>query len=450
MPKWRFVVVSHFAGGQQRRAICARIKQRVEQHGLSDVLPLVKYEVGRRGEYYLGVAYDAQAVHDDQDALDRVTPVLREAGLNAKPGASWCVEPEEIAGLLRGTLECESFTVPIRYERRTQLEAPSVTDLLATVETSELLLQGTDASESAKYQRLLHWCSAVGAGDLSGLQRACELLDISTEWGGAWSILRRLALLGHIEFLAEPSVRWSIAPLALVTPVAELEAAYLAGQRTPRTSEILERESAIERIVQPGAPVRVLVRDPESIAPQLERDIGLAKVGCVASRMAARLPMFDAWFDRLPVWDEVDLHRFDIFRYEPDFDSFEPTDAVHLTPLHMHRFVFDHNGRSQATLAIKEPESGSWRCGDYYGLRFASRKALRRCQAMFRAEGNQLIIPATDRWPMPYERALVLASGLLPQQVRSDEEVSLLVYDQVTEAFAESMCGLVGVELERE
>ena len=449
MPKWRFVVVSHFAGRQQRRAICARIKQRVEQRGLSDVLPLVKYEVGRRGEYYLGVAYDAQVVHDDQDALDRVTPVLREAGLSAKPGASWCVEPEEIAGLLRGTLECESFTVPIRYERRTRLEIPPVTDLLAAVDPSELL-QGTDASESAKYQRLLHWCSAVGAGDLSGLQLTCDLLGISTEWGGAWSVLRRLTLLGHLEFSAEPSVRWSIAPLALVTPVADSEAAYLAGQRTPRTSEMLEDESAIERVVLPGAPVRLLIRDPESIALRHERDIALSSVGCVASQMAARLPVFDDWFRLLPVWDEVDLHRFDIFRYEPHFDSFEPTDSVHLAPLHLHRFVFDHNGRSQTTLAIKESESGSWRCGDYYGLRFASRKALCGCRAMFRAEDSHLIVPSTDRWPMPYERALVLASGLLPQQVRSDEEISLLVYDQVTEAFAELMCRLVGVELERE
>src|SRR2546422_5954874 len=40
---------------------CARIKQQVEQHGLSEMLPLVKYERSKKKEYYLGIAIDANS-----------------------------------------------------------------------------------------------------------------------------------------------------------------------------------------------------------------------------------------------------------------------------------------------------------------------------------------------------------------------------------------------------
>ena len=58
MPNWRFLVVPHFGGSKQRRATCVRIKEKVEQRGLADIMPLVKYEVGRSREYYLGLALD--------------------------------------------------------------------------------------------------------------------------------------------------------------------------------------------------------------------------------------------------------------------------------------------------------------------------------------------------------------------------------------------------------
>ena len=45
MPKWQFLIVKHFGGPLQRQQTCARIKQQVEQQGLSDILPLVNTSV---------------------------------------------------------------------------------------------------------------------------------------------------------------------------------------------------------------------------------------------------------------------------------------------------------------------------------------------------------------------------------------------------------------------
>ena len=41
--------------------------EKVEQNGLSNVLPLVKYELGQQREYYLGMAVDTSAVVEGSD-----------------------------------------------------------------------------------------------------------------------------------------------------------------------------------------------------------------------------------------------------------------------------------------------------------------------------------------------------------------------------------------------
>ena len=51
---------------------------------------------------------------------------------------------------------------------------------------------------------------------------------------------------------------------------------------------------------------------------------------------------------------------------------------------------------------------------DFYGARFLARAAENACGVYFHSNTNELVIRATDRFPMPYERAIVLASGLLP------------------------------------
>jgi hypothetical protein len=87
--------------------------------------------------------------------------------------------------------------------------------------------------------------------------------------------------------------------------------------------------------------------------------------------------------------------------------------------------------------------------GDWYGLRFlALRKAGHRCEALWEGQdgnGSTLVLRASERWPMIYERTLVLASGLLPEHSSGSK---LLRYRDVPLSTAKALAGKLGVELE--
>ena len=381
--------------------------------------------------------------------MDDAQAVLRDAGINAELDPNCSFEPEQISRFLRGNLRCESFTIPISYERHVQYEAPPISEIVAASDIADLSAIEATEPESSQFARLLDWCSSTGAGDLARLQHACSLLGISTEWGGAWSVLRRLTLLGHIEFNTERTLRWGVIQPTLVTCLADPQSAFLAGQVSPRILGAIESQMTIERLPQVGAPPRLLVRAdrPFADAP-LGCGVQIKQAGCVGDQLAALLPTIGAWFGKLNLWDEVDLGRFEIERYEPATDAFEPHDALPSEHGVLFRFTFEQSGRRLVTQAIKDNESDTWRCGDYYGMRFVARSEQCSCHAMFKQAEKQLVIPITDRWPMPYERALVLATGLLPQRIMTDDGHAFLLYDQLTATFARRMCDLLSVDLE--
>ena len=68
--------------------------------------------------------------------------------------------------------------------------------------------------------------------------------------------------------------------------------------------------------------------------------------------------------------------------------------------------------------------------------------------SIYRRDTHQLVIPVTDRWPMPYERALVLARGSLPQRLQAESGPFVFVYEGIPPEFAASMCRLLGLEME--
>jgi hypothetical protein len=446
--KWQFLVVKQFGGVHQRQQTCARIKQRVEQQGLSDILPLVKYERGRQREYYLGIAIDRTAAGQDTEEPDEVARnVLVDAGIAVakNPQLSYLVEAEEVQRLLTGTLECDSFTLPIAYDYEEGSEIPSAERLVADVDAADLLRSGSNSADTHKYSRLLEWCSAAGSGELTRMRQICEGLGVPSERGGAWSILRRLTLLGHLEF-AGASLRWSTIPPTLVAPVADLDCRILVGQRTPNLINFLRGAFLIDECPQTDGPTRIVVHKAKGdVMYRPGRQI--THVGCAAVDLANLLPAIDQWTQRLPTWDEQDFRRFDVERYEPQFDRFYEVSTV---DSHckggLYRFKLDHP--PVVTLALYDDCAGRWICGDYYGLRFLARIRADKCRVIFRGEAGRLIIPTTDRWPMPYERALVLASGALPLHVDTETGDVVLVYQGITYGLAEQLRGLLGLELE--
>jgi hypothetical protein len=347
--------------------------------------------------------------------------------------------------LLTGTLECDSFTIPIVFDIAGRADDPSADQLFAEVDAADLLRDEPNPDDTQRHSRLLQWCSAVGSGELARIQQACQALGFPSDWGGAWSILRRLVLLGHLEF-AGNSLRWSVIPPTLIAPDDDSDCAILAGQRTSGMIDFLRSGFSIEEQPQVEGPPRIVIREPRGdIFYRPGRRV--FEAGCAARELSNLLPNLNEWVSRLPTWDEQEFGRFDIERYEPQLDQFHEVsriDGRHESC--MYRFTF----RQQhiVTLGFFDDRANRWICGDYYGLRFLTRLRHGRCRAAFRSHTNQLVIPLTDRWPLPYERALVLASGALPQRIRTESGDTVLSYQGITRPLAEKLSVLLDLELE--
>jgi hypothetical protein len=443
MPEWKFLVVRHFGGKHQRQELCARIKSEVEDENLSHLLPLVKYEPSRGLEFYLGLAFDAS----DWEAEDEARRILVALGINAagNPQQSFTIAAHQVQTLLRGSLEFESFTVPIRYERVAAPEMPSTAELLAHDDSDDGEI---DSLEAEKYARLLYWCSAIGAGGLDRVKEACALLGIETEWGGAWSVLRRLALLGHLEIGSGSSVRWSMLPPLLVTPAIDAGERFLIGQRSPALRNCLVADGSLYERYQVAAPARwVILRGGAN--PKCFPISGPRDAGCLAQRFGALLPDRDEWLRQLPSWEECDFARYAVDLYDSGADAFYPVQfRLNAIQGGLYRFTLEIACRVMTMLALYDCDAGRWVAGDYYGLRFLARSAIGACRVHHNEDTATLVVPVADRWPMPYERALVLASGRLPRRIQTDGGEAVLVYKGIPRWLAVKLCDLLGLEME--
>ena len=52
------------------------------------------------------------------------------------------------------------------------------------------------------------------------------------------------------------------------------------------------------------------------------------RAGCAARELSNLLPNLNEWVSRLPTWDEQDFGRFDIERYEPQFNQFHEVSRI--------------------------------------------------------------------------------------------------------------------------
>ena len=444
MPDWKFLLASHYAGAQQRRAVCEAIKEHVEQLGLSTVLPLVKFETGKSREYYLGIAFD-QNIPDAVDNACRVLAAARITKVFAEPQ-----DPEAIRSFLRGTLDCASFTIPLSYEKESDTEPVSSNQLLSLADIGELQPFDIDMPITDYLDKLLYWCSSTGAGDLGRIQNTCQLLGLSTEWGGAWSVIRRFVLLGHLEFDMRNTIRWGVVPSVLIRTATD-SGHFLSGQRSPSLVSALHENFRITENTQIGGPKQLVVEGINKGSDvTLESSRRLKNLDCVSARLSKILPTVEQWAKAMPAWSEKDFGRYQIEHYIPERDEFLLLESLIKPQKGFYRFKLENNNRKSETLTYFDDEYGNWTCGDFYGLRFLARRNMGVCRAVYLDTKSELLIPVIDRWPMPYERALVLASGILPHRLKTESGLNILSYIGISRELAAQLCGLLGLEMEGE
>ena len=307
---------------------------------------------------------------------------------------------------------------------------------------------------SVAYERLLYWISARGEGTWAQFRDAAKTLGVSEigqagdgqakERRMARSAMRRLILLGHLD-QSDDGLCWSASPPALVRLADNSDAVYLAGRRVPKSrSEFATRKT--EQIHDAGPP-RLdadadIWQDSDAV-----RALGVADAGVASERFANVLPDVDGWKDDLKAYDATLAASFDIIeRWENGefrlYYSLYMRDGRCRGESGMYQFSRRNDPTRRTTVVFFDEPRQRFLRGDWYGLRFLS---VESPIALYDAENGALLIPESQRWPLLYERALTLASGLLPS--RADNPTAALRYPNLPKNIAETLCRKLSVNL---
>lgn len=309
-----------------------------------------------------------------------------------------------------------------------------------------------DSLPPENYDLLLYWISSLGSGSWEAFKLACNMLQIPEPK----RILRRLKLLGHIETSADGS-RWSGTPISLVSIKASQpnsQEFILCGQRSSNFLDILGELTFIEYIEQPkgDAPLCIRVQlgaDPEAIDQLLEvlrdRHIPIQNVGNASLKFAEVLPTWQEWMQTLPRISAPIL-GYDYEYYDIQQEKFIKCNF----PNHTGMYQLKHQKLLQITphICFFDKANDRWFQGDWYGLRFlALQYSDQRLMAKYDRATNNLYIPWSQRWSEIYERALVLSSGCLPSEVKTNHFGRILQYQNVQAKVAELLANKLNINL---
>ncbi|MDW8243294.1 MAG: hypothetical protein RMJ88_08790 [Thermogemmata sp.] len=346
-----------------------------------------------------------------------------------------------------------TYSNRIPYRSRWVHDLGDVNDLLDTSDVAAT----SDPTLTARFDRLLTWLSSAGEGRWETFVHACQSLEICENATAARSVFRRLTLLGHIE--ASPDGReWMVGPPVLVRLPCYRNRYCWCGQRTEGWLNRLRVFGEVEQQNQLGslAPSRVTIEFSDAVRAKIAAD--------------AEGLRFE-WQEQ-PLCDVLVDHLFDLKGWQRSLESINGLTDLHTVERWEGQiFVRDtsffiRNGRYHGQSGLYRVTRGEGQrqsClvfyfdeqeqrllrGDWYGLRFlALRQAGHRCHATWqRRDGDHgtLLLPASERWPMIYEKALVLASGFLPHHLSGR---NLLCYQDVPYRTAEVLASKLGVELQ--
>jgi len=393
-----------------------RLSKLVRQYGLSEFITRACYEKGagnkKQGEYYyfIGVISEEKGVIPD-DKNNVLHTVLSQLSLY---NIGLYVDYDEIQPMASKEIEGFNFR-QIKMVRLKKYLPNDPFDFAASAEDSNI-------AEDTKpvFNQLLFCLSAYGRGTWQQFRAICVEIGIDSTGEYARRISRNLRALGHIE-LSRDGQNWFAAPSCLVQ-IDDGDHQYhtfLAGQRSPRLLEMLQRETHVTITSQPysNAPERVLITFPdESAALAFADDYSrqhhpIRSAGYAGLKIASVLPSLDGWETTLPILSIVKGN----YHFEKWVDSgFESMSLPQDSGMYRLTHVSERFEHPQLTLYY-DADTGIWRKADWYGIRFlALRRTGSSCDVHYDPVQHDLAVSRDQRWPDLYERSLVLASGQLP------------------------------------
>ena len=390
-----------------------QIRQIVQQLGLTRTIPAVKFEKKAKRQFYVFLAVEGTV---EPQLPDNVENVLQHVNLNLRGKPLWPIDPSEIVAMTGGSeLVIHGFNL-LPYSPELPNHGDDPFDLSAAFSNAETV---SDPSLGDRYNLLLHWLSATAEGTWQTFRNVCSVLQLVDDRNSERSIFRRLTLLGHIES-SENGQNWSICPTALVQCPTDQDVYILTGQQTPMLIEHLREHYEIELLPQPNyqGPSCVRVNGFSTNDVSLN-GFNIVQVGTVSLQLAHLLPDLEGWKDVLPAINKLSTTTYNIEiwngRKYMQCDNFYESEGRYYGESGLYRLTKkEENNPYQIVLYFDEPNQ-RWLRGDWYGLRFLTyNRTGRHFEVKYESSANKLIIPNEEHWALLYERALVLASGMLP------------------------------------
>lgn len=426
MPRW---YKGFRCGGIKPQVLVDQLAMWVQRYDLGHIVPVVRVEKrAGRGGYYLFLAIESPTIGDLPEVVQSSLLQFHLLGHPLDQPFTF----DEIRQMVGAEHSVHDYVRLIPYVRP---YTPPLSDPFeeAGAETIEKAVASDEIEvRTQRHDRLLNWLSAAGQGSWQLFQNTWQSL------GGTESpqqVLRRLRLLGHMEASTDRK-RWTMAP-SVVFPITNGERTgqwVLCGKRSSRLlqsfRQYVEVEIAPQAHGEGPAIVYLHAKSSEHLATILQTvDQSVLQVKQAGLTLAQVLPSLPGWKQSLEVLQGIRPHAYMLKCFNGNGFievSFSGKSGLYeLWPL---------EGSSTKRAAI-HPEyvlyydaaMERWLRADWYGLRFLARyDAGQSCPVQYSSALSQLAVPFNWRWPEIYERALVLASGRLPERRKG-----WLVYNNV-------------------
>ena len=435
----KYVPVRVFGNPMQ---VSERIRQVLQAEKLTRSIPAIKFEKGARGEFFVFLTVQGT---ETKNFLNQVQTAFARWNLKGNMIPEFLSYDQIKSMISRTEIETHSLNALI-YK---SLWTNNTGDSFDLSEVSFNTKNTDDTLLGERFDKLLYWLSANAEGTWQTFVQVCSVLQLVDDVKSARSIFRRLILLGYLES-SEDGQKWSICPTTLVKCAANQEVYFLTGQQTPKLLNQLKEKSQLENIPQPDyqGPSCVKVRGvfPEEFSVNGSR---IVFAGAASVWLAQLLPDLAGWKNVLPVidrlttttynieiWDGTQFIQDDLF-YERHGRYFGESGMYRLTKK-------EENNLYRIVLYFDEPNQ-QWLRGDWYGLRFLAYNAAGRYfEVKYDSSANEILIPIEERWPMLYERAMVLASGMLPSQ---SKDFRWLKYSNVSNELVQLLADKLNISI---
>ena len=425
------------------RDVLERIISVVQDADLASQIPLVKLERNPQREFYVFLGVESAEGSKIPGGLGAL---FSSQGIRFEE--SYPLRPEEIRPMVqRLEIEIHGFN-SLQYRRRSALDPGDPFDHSDSWQPHEPTVEECD-----RHDRLLQWLSARGEGTWAVFAQSCQILGVVQDIRMARSAFRRLNLLGHID-RSEDGSRWSASPAALVRFPDDRGGGFVSGQRT---ATLIRKLNAVEPLDEKihshyAGPPRFSWESEPNLDSDRLSELGLVDAGTPAARLAELLPDLNEWRDSLQSLPGLSTLPYVIEKWQDgDFvpcDTVRERNGIYQAEAGMYRLTRDGDSSGRALTLFFDPASQRWVRGDWYGLRFLALEAtLGGVNAVYSSNREELLIPESQRWPLLYERALVLSSGLLPSRALNHEWLS---YPRVPLGLARGLCEKLNVDLQEE